>query len=89
MRRLLLYTSDVGGENEGPACQLSLQHSLHLEDPACWQKQAEQHPSTHPEREETRKSFVKGEGNYWHYACTRYICNASIYNGGNADLLLI
>lgn len=47
-------TSDVGGGNEDQACQLSLQHSLHLEDLVCWQIQAKQPPSVHPE---TRLTF--------------------------------
>lgn len=34
--------------SEDQAYQWSRQHSWHLEDLACWQKQAAQHPSTHP-----------------------------------------
>ena len=42
-------TSGVGGESEDQACQLFLRQSWHWVNLACWQRQARQHLSIHPE----------------------------------------
>ena len=48
--REVMFTSGADGENEDQAYQLFQQHSLHWEDLVCWQIQAKQHPSIHPEK---------------------------------------